>query len=647
VGRRGRVGVAVAFGLVALALMALPGPEAAWAVGLPPGHTPTALATDGPPAASLAGWTNLTPGLPGAPGPRYAGAAAWDNVSGQAVLFGGLGVSSGPLRSTWTFSNGGWHSAGPASPNASNDPSSRFGAGMAFDPVFGESVLFGGRDAQGGLLADTWSFDGTNWTNLTAGLTGAPAARVNESLEYDPAIGKIVLFGGRSPSSVFSDTWEFNGTAWKSAGAATPNSTNTPAQRYNAPLVYSATRGELVLFGGTVYRNGTYAPANDTWGFGPGGWHLLHPSRAPSPRSSPSATVLPDGEEILFGGVGTAAALADTWLYNGTTWTNVTATLGIPPSARSDAFAVPAAAGNGTSYVLVFGGFNGRVSLSDTWAVGADGIVATRGAAFPPALDVGQKTTLTVVAFGPGGGLSFSWVGLPAGCASSSTPSLSCTPTQQGRYAAAVTVTNGASSSNLTVTIALLVNTPPVINAVIVSPFPLVIGTGNVTLSVQATGGTGNLHYSYSGLPPGCVTNDTPFLTCGPALSGSWTVQATVLDATNGTASKSATVVVTATGPSKPSHLVTVLESPLGITALLVAVGIALMVVYAVVRRRRARRPPTAARKPTPTTRPASPPPTPASRGPPPKGSPTRAPVNRSVPAATRSSGAPTAPGER
>jgi hypothetical protein len=180
-----------------------------------------------------------------------------------------------------------------------------------------------------------------------------------------------------------------------------------------------------------------------------------------------------------------------------------------------------------------------------------------------------------------------------------------------------------------------------------VNPFPLVFGSGNVTLSVQASGGTGTLRYSYSGLPPGCTSNDTSVLSCTPLLAGSWTVQATVIDATNGTASRSATVVVNAAGPAKPSHLLSVLASPLGLTAILVGLGIVLMIVYTVVRRRRSRRPPKGRTGTAPPSRPATGPPRPKPASPSPPAGSGGAGVNPAVGAAAPRSDGRTAPVER
>ncbi|MFZ0892123.1 MAG: YncE family protein [Thermoplasmata archaeon] len=51
------------------------------------------------------------------------------------------------------------------------------------------------------------------------------------------------------------------------------------------------------------------------------------------------------------------------------------------------------------------------------------------------------------------------------------------------------------------------------------------------TLAVVASGGSGVVSYNYSGLPPGCVTENAPSLSCSPGALGYFTVNATVSDA--------------------------------------------------------------------------------------------------------------------
>jgi hypothetical protein len=56
---------------------------------------------------------------------------------------------------------------------------------MAYDAARGEVVLFGGWD--GTLLGDTWTWDGTTWTEEHPAIS--PPARILMGMAYDPGRG--------------------------------------------------------------------------------------------------------------------------------------------------------------------------------------------------------------------------------------------------------------------------------------------------------------------------------------------------------------------------------------------------------------------------------------------------------------------------
>jgi hypothetical protein len=62
-----------------------------------------------------------------------------------------------------------------------------------------------------------------NWTQQTP--AESPAVRQSASMAYDPAIGKVVLFGGVNSNGgeaeVFEDTWTYDGTTWTEQSPAT------------------------------------------------------------------------------------------------------------------------------------------------------------------------------------------------------------------------------------------------------------------------------------------------------------------------------------------------------------------------------------------------------------------------------------------
>jgi hypothetical protein len=76
---------------------------------------------------------------------------------------------------------------------------------MASDATTGTVVLFGG-DSSSRVLGQTWTWDGTSWTQQQPAIH--PRARQLASMTYDAATGTVILFGGETPRQVIvSDTW--------------------------------------------------------------------------------------------------------------------------------------------------------------------------------------------------------------------------------------------------------------------------------------------------------------------------------------------------------------------------------------------------------------------------------------------------------
>jgi N-acetylneuraminic acid mutarotase len=81
-------------------------------------------------------------------------------------------------------------------------------------------VLFGGYSGAASLN-DTWTFDGTTWTQVT--VTTPPAARNGHAMG---SLGtKAVLFGGYNTVTL-GDTWIFDGVTWTQSSAVGPSARN-------------------------------------------------------------------------------------------------------------------------------------------------------------------------------------------------------------------------------------------------------------------------------------------------------------------------------------------------------------------------------------------------------------------------------------
>ncbi|MCI4345536.1 MAG: hypothetical protein L3K07_02095, partial [Thermoplasmata archaeon] len=162
----------------------------------------------------------------------------------------------------------------------------------------------------------------------------------------------------------------------------------------------------------------------------------------------------------------------------------------------------------------------------------------------PGSVDPNQSTMFSVVGQGGAPPYSYSWSGLPSGCASSPTASLSCAPSIPGTYATivgSVTDTNGVRTSSSPGT--LNVFGPVGLSTVVVHPGVVDVGKAT-TLSVAAHGGSGGYQYVWTGLPPGCATSDSAAFPCTPSSSGSYPLSVTVTDTFGGQAMGTATLVV-------------------------------------------------------------------------------------------------------
>ena len=114
---------------------------------------------------------------------------------------------------------------------------------MAYDTTLGKIVMFGGRnDSESAVLNDTWIFDGSNWTQLFPATPPPGRAFDVPGMTYDSAQGNVMFFGGAGFGVYFDDTWTFDGTNWTQQFPATSPSTR------RAPQVYDPATGTVRIF---------------------------------------------------------------------------------------------------------------------------------------------------------------------------------------------------------------------------------------------------------------------------------------------------------------------------------------------------------------------------------------------------------------
>lgn len=239
-------------------------------------------------------WRQIGP----SPMPCYNCGVAYDTNRSRLVTFGGT-TAAGFDHSTHEWDGTGWATFAQFTPH----PSSRHLAAMTYDSARSRVVLFGGFD--GSFLADTWEWDGYQWTQRTPAVS--PPGRAGHAMTYDAARGRVVLFGGQTQSAYANnDTWEWDGTNWNQLVLVT----NPPASTLKS-LAYDAGRQRVVMFGGLFV-------SSQTWEYDGSDWLLRSPSSQPfAPQAQAGmAYDASRGKTVWFSSSGT-------WEWDGTNWLQI------------------------------------------------------------------------------------------------------------------------------------------------------------------------------------------------------------------------------------------------------------------------------------------------------------------------------------
>ncbi len=380
-------------------------------------------------------------------------AYAYDAIDGYVLLYGG-GETSGVDGDTWEYANNVWTqlkfggvacgdtgfgqpACGGSTPGDRQDP------WMTFDSTDGYPVLFGGCSTVncGGsgntYYSDTWAFSGGTWSHPCS-TCGSISGRAESAMVYDAADQYVVLFGGTNGATL-GETWVYGPAPSVSSFTCSPIDLDlggsvactTIATGGVAPLSYSYTGTGCTVGTSSSYTCsppvGTYTPTvtvTDAVGRSATASSLYSVLSDPSVTASAAPSTTDAGSLVSFRSTpsGGQPRYTESWQFgsNGNLGTG---------TGQNITFSFPSR-GNFTACV------NATDSLGKTTASPACTLVLVNQlpaiAAFtasPASILLGAGATLTVSVYGGTGSLSYAYVGLPPGCVSSSTPSLSCTPT--------------------------------------------------------------------------------------------------------------------------------------------------------------------------------------------------------------------------
>ncbi len=286
------------------------------------------------------------------PPARRNHAMAYDPLRGRVVLFGGYGTRY--LNDTWEWDGRTWNAMA-----TTVAPEPRWAHTMVYDRQRRRIVLFGGWNG-GAFLQDTWTWDGGQWTQLISAQT--PSARDDHGMAYDIRRQRVVVFGGNA--GVYqNDVWELSENGWS---PLTPTTSIAPHARRTRVMAYNDDTGFTTLFGGSADTE-----YSDTWEWDGHAWNESHAGTAP-PASSRHTLAYDSSRRRLvrMGGYRAGVRSADTWEWTRAGWTLV-APGNEALTARSDSAMVY---DSGNQAMILFGGSRSDAftdNFGDTWVLDA------------------------------------------------------------------------------------------------------------------------------------------------------------------------------------------------------------------------------------------------------------------------------------
>jgi hypothetical protein len=518
-------------------------------------------------------WTVLpTTGAP--PELLYPG-LVYDGADGTVVLFGGIVIagSQGSVtrmdysNQTWSYAGGAWTNRTVANATL---PSADSPVQLAYDSSDGYVVLFDESvTGPATMVPTTWTYLAGVWKNVSAPV-GTPSPPLDGVMAYDAADGYIVYFGGLAGGPglqnwwTLNETWEFRGGSWSNI---TGNVTGAPGGRTFAGITYDPHLARVVVFGGTVWHGpGNYSVANDTWAYSSGAWTNLHLSTPGTEWWTVTLAYDPTTQQLLLAGetnnTTNPTVVSAIWLLGNGSWApaapvfllgNAGADAGTPfvltvrtgplPGTASYRYSgmPPGCVGTNSPtfrcttespgryviHVFVNDSAGFAMALSTSVVVSAPPEITSFEQNLPVA-EVGFPVDLRSVTSGGTGALSFVYSGLPAGCPTQNSATLTCVPSTAGPTVVTAQVTDSIGVTSLS-SVNLAVSDRPTVTAFEVEPAVTDVGQ-SVVLAALTSAGVGPSAYSFAGLPSGCSSVDQLSFGCAPSAAGSYVVSFAATD---------------------------------------------------------------------------------------------------------------------
>lgn len=305
------------------------------------------------PLGAQAQWTKMSPA--NTPSKRANGAMTADMVN--AYAFGGNLNGTTFYNDLWRYNGTDWTEL--SKDGATGAPPARRWGPVAYDFARSQILVFGGQDVAKAQLGDTWTWDGSKWTQHSVAV--APSPRRWHGMGYCFNTQRVILFGGFDGTNILDDTWAWDGKAWTKLATKT-----TPPARARQSMAHKREAKELVMYGGCANGKSPWGIRSDMWMFDGSDWQQIATKNAPYGSGVMTQAMYWDElreRMVIFGGY-TSAERKDVWEFDTDTWTQ-----------RSFTTQPPNTSGPGMAYMSVFkkavhfGGYSGPTlkQQGDTW----------------------------------------------------------------------------------------------------------------------------------------------------------------------------------------------------------------------------------------------------------------------------------------
>jgi len=201
--------------------------------------------------STAATWTYVPPGT-SAPGPRHH--VGWSCGGGYCVTSNGVMVSM--LKETWVYaeSSGSWSQVSCS--RRVLCPSARMHPTMAYDPLHGTHILFGGSDGST-AYDDTFTFSPVKMAWVSNG-SGGVSPRSRAAAAFVPPMGRIVMFGGQQEGvRALNDMYSWNGSAWSPVQQVVDATLAAVPSLHSHSMAWDPAGNRMIVTAGLVDTNDT------------------------------------------------------------------------------------------------------------------------------------------------------------------------------------------------------------------------------------------------------------------------------------------------------------------------------------------------------------------------------------------------------